>query len=245
MKNFLRVLLKSANPWQLRHLSHRHRKDNLKFLLLLVLISFVLMCIVTLPKIIGLPDYLSGKFSSFEKFEVNLTTEMKEPIVFTESKPEIIVDTTGTYTNLSKERLLITKDRIFYRFLFKEGSIKTGEYKDLLGKKDELSNLATIMVILAMPSVLLISYVLYVIKYFLISLLFSFIAFFTLKLIRYKLKFKDVYTMSIYALFYYVLLDVLFIPFNVGVYLSYLPLLLYIICFIFGICTLEKVRVRI
>ncbi|MBL7050966.1 DUF1189 family protein [Candidatus Woesearchaeota archaeon] len=215
--NLLFLILKrvynSANPAEFEKLTHKSIAKAFKHTLFILFVCFIIMSILALPKIISISSDIQNKFSHFDKLTLSIEAEMNSPLIFTEKNPQIIIDT-NNQLNMSKEKLIITKEHIYYKPYNTLKKINTSEFKNLLENKEKASNLLTFLIILALPSILITSYLLYAIKYLFIAIVFTLIGFIIARLKINPIKFKQILKVSLYSTTSMILIEVISVPFS-------------------------------
>jgi hypothetical protein len=244
-RDFLWTILKSLNPDALKDLSERITKDSLKYLWTLIVLCLVLMVVVAIPKFIFLPSYINSQFNKFNNLSIKVTTDMKEPVTIAQSNPQLIIDTTGNITNLGKANLLITKDVVMYRSMFKAKAFNISSIENILENKQGTTKLIMFFALLLFPMLLVLLYVLYSLKYLIIIILTTLLSFVVLKIIKHKITFVRLFNLTIYASTVMILLELLTLPYLYnyllpiplffGVTLPLIPIALFIVYFIIGI----------
>jgi len=215
--NLLFLILKrvynSANPAEFEKLTHKPIAKAFKHTLFILFICFIIMSILALPKIISIKSNLENQFSHFDKLTLNIEAEMNSPLVFTEKDSQIVIDT-NNQLNMSKEKLLITKDYIYYKPYNSIKKINTSDFKNLLENKEKTSNILSFLIILALPSILLTSYILYSIKYLFIAIVFTLLGFIIARLRINPIKFKQILKIALYSTTSIILIEVISVPFS-------------------------------
>ncbi len=184
---------------------------------MIILIGFIGMTLVALPKFIAIPDYLQSKMQSFDKFDVKLDVEMNSPMVLTTREPEIVVDTSGKLTNVTTvmkhAHIFITNDSLYYKLLFKPEKIELAKYKDILKEKRNYSTLVYYLIIFAMPSLLFMSFIIILVRYLLITHIAAAAGFIITRLAGYAIDFKTLFNSALYASTVMILPELLLLPF--------------------------------
>ena len=211
---FWKKVMWTMHPKTYSDLSEVKVKKSFKYLLGLLLASFILMCIISLPNIIEMPDYIKGELSKFDRFNISIDIEMSEPVTITQGDPQIIVDTVTNRTEMGKEKLLVTDEQISYRPYGKTRTQNISEFEDLTAKKDELSRGITFLAILLIPSLLITAYLMFLIKYIITILIFTIILFVGIRMIKKDIPILKSLNTSIYAATPMILLEIIFIPYN-------------------------------
>jgi len=252
IKEFFLTILKSLNPDSLKDLSNRTLKESFQYVFSLVFIALAAMFLISIPKLMTLPDYFNEQFSNFDNLSIKIKTEMNNPVIITQNNPQIIIDTTGNITKLDKGNLLIQKDSISYRRLFKINQFNTTNFGNVLENKNKVTGIIILIIVLMFPMFLVIFYILNFAKYIILILLFTIISLGIIKILRYKLKIKQIVNIIVYSSTIMIILELISLPYNLNKYLLPLPLLfgislyliplaLFIIYFIIGfILTKDK-----
>lgn len=211
---FWKEVLKALHPKSYSELSTRSIRKGIGYLLSVLLASFIIMAIISLPKITLLPDQIEGELEKFEVFNISIDTEMSSPIKFTESDPQIVIDTTGNTTVMGDEKLLITEDYIYYRPYARAKAYNISEFKDITEKKKEISRMLTFLAIILIPTILITSYILFLVKYIITIIAASLLLFVAARIAKENLGILKSLNTALYAATPMILLEVIFIPFN-------------------------------
>ena len=221
-KNFFILLLKSLNPKYYQDLGEKDIKSAIKYFLALLLFSFIIMSIISIPKLMLIKSDLEKDTLQISKLDIEAKLETSGPILIPNGRPVISLDTTGNRT-LDTEAILITDDTVHYRLFGKEYETKMGKY-EFTEDKTVASKLIIKIVLFIMPSILTFYYIIYLLKYLLIIIPISFLASVFAKIVKNKVKFKQAISLSIYTSTIMVLLEILAIPFFIKDYLiTYSP----------------------
>jgi len=204
----------TLHPKSYSELSSRSIRKGFMYLIALLFASFIIMSIISLPNIINFPDYVEGELSRFDKLNITIDAEMSSPVKLTREDPQIIIDTTGKSTELGEEKLLITNESLFYRPYALTKTYNLSEFKDLTEKKEEVSKLITLFAILLIPTILITSYIMFLIKYAVTIVVASLLILIIGRIAKKDLGFKRSINTALYAITPVVLIEVIFIPFN-------------------------------
>ncbi len=238
--NFFKTVLKSTNPVFYKDLSARAFGQALKYFLLLLLLSSIIIFAVFIPKMLALPQNIEKELGKFNKFDVAVSIETREPLNFPENNPEIIINTNADY-NLAKGRILITGDRVVAKkglcfvldplCIFYKGNeateYKFSDYNDITKAKEGFSKFFTALLILSAPSILVLLYLLLFLKYLAAIVIVALIAFVASKMMRVNTDFSQVFKSAIYASTIPLVLEIINVSFNLKLY--YILLLVYLI----------------
>ena len=209
----LRRVYMSVNPADFEKLIHRPLSKAFKHFFLALFLIFIVMSLFALPKIITLSSYLEEQFSSFDTLNIDIDIEMNSPLIISERDPQIIIDTTNQ-SNLTTEKLMITKDFLYYKPYNKIKEINYSGFKNVLENKEKISNILSFFIILALPSILITIYIMLVIKYLFIAFLTTIIAFIIARIKINPIKFKKILKASIYSLTSMIIIEVISAPFS-------------------------------
>ena len=253
-KEFAKSILYSLIPDRYKGQSKKSYKDAFQYLLSILLVFFVIASILTMPKLLILPSYLLNQSGKITQFDLNPALLMSGPIIITEKSPLIIIDTTGNFTNLTMGKVLITDKNLFYKDSFRKTRAYGGEnFSDITTHKSDLVKLVLWLIILTLPAVLIIVYFLFFVKYLLIIIISSLLAFVLTRLLKFILDFKEIVMIAFYSTTVMAFLEIIAIPLGIsgflfpipviyGISLSLVPLTLFLIYFLLGIITVgEKV----
>ncbi len=211
---FWKKVLLTLHPKKYSELSTRTIRSGLKYLLSLLLASFIIMCILALPSVVSMPQYIESELSKFSKLNISIDTEMDSPVMIPEKDPQIVVDTTNTAKEMGNEKILITEDYAYYRPYGRTMRYNLSEFKDITAHKKETSKFLTFLAILLIPTVLITSYVIFLVKYILMIIVVALILFLAAKIARKNLSIFRSLNTALYASTPMILIEVIFIPFN-------------------------------
>lgn len=212
--SFIKEVVASFNPFGYEHISHKGVRKSVNYLLLILLLAFFIAGVFSVPKLFDLKDYFDNELSKFSELKLGGKINMTSPIYLPLQDTKIIIDTTGTHTEIGKEKLLITKDKIHYRPYKKVMSMSTDVVKDLGENKDKISQLAVIVFLLILPSFIIAGYVLLFLKYLIIVLLSSLIIYFLLDLTEFRQRWRKTFAITAHAVTIMVLIEVLSVLFS-------------------------------
>ena len=211
---FWKQVILALHPRNYTGLSSRSIRKGVMYIIALLFASFIIMCIISLPNIISLPGYIENELSRFDKLNITIDAEMNSPVKLTREDPQIIIDTTGKTTELGDEKVLITDSMLYYRPYGTTKEYNLSEFKDPTTKSEELSRLLAFGAILLLPTILITSYVMFLIKYAATILIASLLIFLIARIAKKDMGIKRSINTAIYAATPMVLIEVVFIPFN-------------------------------
>jgi len=252
---FFSTIAASLHPMRYISLSSRSYRDVLFYFLSIVLFAVLLATVLWLPKLMNLQNTLEKQFDGVSRFQVTTEFATTAPLMVPKTRPLVVVDTTGERTSLGSEFLLVTDKIMIYRT--RDGTVKRPIQEFLsLGNKKELSKLLFSLAVLVLPGLLIFIYLMLLIKYALIAVVATILAFIIVKLTRSSQSFHRIAKVSVYAVTLPVLLDVLAFPLGVQQYLlpisvagivmvNMVTLGLYALLFILGTVLSGETEVRL
>jgi len=168
LKNSLFRLLKGFVPSSYKDLAQDSMKTITKQFFFNFFIALFIMILVFIPAIIQYSGYLDSQLASFDKINISVDLQAKNPIVLSEH-PLVVADVNKNDTSLGNENLLITNDVLAWKKFYYFGHSEKSW--------DSLSNLSLsqkeiiYLLALALPSLLFWVSVFFLLKYFIIILL--------------------------------------------------------------------------
>ena len=217
IKGFIFTFLKTLNPRYYRSLGETAPSSAVRYFLKILGVLFILMFLIALPKILLIKSHLNEAAIHISQLDVNINLETTEPILIPQKNPLIVLDTTGNRT-MQNEILLITKDLLFFQFAGNDQDFPFGQ-NDLVENRRQMVSMFTGLFLLILPTLFLIYYILYVIKYFLIIIPVAFVTYAFAKPMGNALDFKHMLSLSFYTSTIMIIIEVLTIPFNWNKYL--------------------------
>lgn len=246
-KEFIKTLFKSINPERYNELSSRSFKDATKYIFSVLFLSFIVMLVLILPFFGTFPLKVEQAINSFTVINLNPDIETQQAIIFPAKQQWIVIDTTGTTTNLSEGKILITKDKVYNKaglcfwidsacWLYKpENKVEQKpltDYTDIKNHAPEISAIITTLFILALPTIILGLYLILLIKYTLIILIGSLIMLGISKILKKDTYYSTILKMSMYSCSILIVLDVVLLPLKIN--LRYIPLIIYAVLLFVG-----------
>ncbi len=208
---FWKQVILTLTPRNYSGLSTRSIRGGVKYILALLFASFIIMCIMAMPKIASMPNYIESELSKFDKLNISIDIETSSPVGIPGENPQIIIDANSEAV-MGDEKLLITGDYLFYRPYGVTKAYNISEYGDVTIKKQDISRLLTLLVIILIPTLLITAYLLFLVKYIITILALAVILFIVLRLMKKELGFFKSLNIAIYAATPMILLEVIFIP---------------------------------
>ncbi|MEM3374590.1 MAG: DUF1189 family protein [Candidatus Woesearchaeota archaeon] len=247
---FLYIFSRAFNPGEYKNLVLRKKRDTINYFFLLLFFCIFLGLILSIPKLINVPNKIQSFFSNFEIINVSMDVKANEKIVVMDF-PKIVMDFTGNYsyndTKITDEFILITNSDIYtkkfrpsFSGFFQIENKSFDQYKNL---KDDFSKIKNgtywLIFLLMLPSAILFIYLFNLIKYVLIIFLFTILGFIFIKIKRKKPSLIHVWKTAVFSSTIIIFMDIVILPlFKFSIYLSLLSFLLYALLFVLSLMIL-------
>jgi hypothetical protein len=199
MADFFKELWQSFMPSHWEELSSKPSGKGVSFFTKVLLLAFVLMILLAIPKLIKLPGEISTQLNKFDVLQLSGNFTMSSPIKLPESEPIFVFDTSGAYTDLTDERVLITSEKVFYRPFFGTHYVNTEQLKDLKKNRENVKRFMAALVFFVLPSIVFYAFVTAWLKYFLMIFTLSIILFVLLDLTHWRRTWKELFVTTCYA----------------------------------------------
>lgn len=222
--SYIREAALSLNPRRYGELMGASVLHAIRYIALILLLLFIAMSIISLPKLFNLPEQITTELEKFDQVDIDLSVSMSAPATFFAGDPQIVIDTTGAATQIGAEKLLITKEFLAYRPYGKVEQIAVADLKQVTDHKQQISKLLTWLFVLILPSLLLTTYVLFFIKYTVLILMMTLIVFAYNRLIKKDKGVRNSFLIAAYAATAMMLIEVLFLPFSSTYLLPFLQI---------------------
>ena len=244
---FGRNIAKSLYPHSYRELKENSIWSAISFMLIMILVSLLLVGILFLPKAIGAKDYIDKQLSALDTFDIGWSLKMNDSIEIPEKNPYLIISTAGHITNITGSNILITETKVYYKSAFgKVKQINLTDYKNVASKKEELASLFSKIIWILIPSLFLLFFVIFSVKYLLVIAVSWALALGITKLLKFHLKIREAFVVALYSSTIMIVTDTLTIPLGLkvamipfplfaGANLGLIPLVLYLIVFTISI----------
>ncbi len=186
MAVFFKEVWETFLPSKWDEISRRNAGKGVSFFTKVLVFAFVVMMLLAIPSMIKLPGEISGNLAKFDVLQLSGNFTMSSPIKIPKSEPFLVFDTSGAFTELTTERILITQEKIFYRPLIKTYSQHTEQLKDLKKNRENVKRFMAALVLFVLPSILFYASITVWLKYFLMILALSIILFVLLDLTHWR-----------------------------------------------------------
>jgi hypothetical protein len=196
MKQFIKEVYETFLPSQWAGICRRSFGRGVGFFSKVLLLAFVLMLLLAVPKMIKMPGVISEQLGKFDVLRLDGNVTMSSPIKYPATEPVFVLDTSGSYTTITEERVLITADKVFYRPFFNTREVSVADLKDLRNNRNEVKAFLAMMAFFVLPSIIFYAYLLVWLKYFVLMTALSLILFVLLDLTHWRRTWKELFIIS-------------------------------------------------
>ncbi len=209
MKVFFKEAWETFLPSKWDEISQRPAGKGIGFFTKVLVFAFIIMMLTAIPWLIKMPAEISDNLAKFDVLQLSGNFTMSSPIKIPKTDPFFVFDTSGAYTEIRTERVLITEEKIFYKPFIKTYSQHTEQLKDLKKNRENVKRFMAFLVFFVLPSILFYAFVTVWLKYFLMILALSVILFVLLDLTHWRRTWKELFVISCYVSVLPVLVEVI------------------------------------
>lgn len=213
--DFLKTLVLSVSPLAYHEFCAKKAGDVIRYFACVVLIGLALTIILLIPFFFGLPSMIHNSLLAFTKFNVTNDVQMSGPLEIPKKEAVFVIDTTGTITEMKNERVIITKDYLYYKPFFGNKRISLERLLNITKNPSETTWIIISLLVLLVPSFLIYSLLLITLKHLILIMTTSLLLFFVVRvLMLYEISFKNALSSSFYAGTLLVLIEAILYPIN-------------------------------
>jgi hypothetical protein len=216
-KHFIFNLLKSLNPKYYRELAEKDISNAFLYFFILIGIAFLLMSIISVPKLLFLKADLNQAFLDVTSLHINADFQTAKPISLPKDKPVISFDTTNNKT-LEKEAILVTDKSMYYNLFGKKTEIPIGSY-EMGTNRQQPSEFIIGILLFILPSIFAFYYIIYALKYSVLIIVLALASYVIAKVTKNKSTLKEAIVLSVYTSTAMILLEILSLPFFITDYI--------------------------
>jgi hypothetical protein len=199
MAVFFREAWETFFPSKWDGISQKTAGKGVGFFTKVLILAFALMILLAIPTMLKLPKEISDNLAKFDALQLNGNFTMSSPIKIPGSEPFFVFDTSGAYTDLNEERVVITKAKIFYKPFIGTHYVNTEQLKDLKKNRENVKRFMAALVFFVLPSILFYAFITIWLKYFLMILTLSILLFIVLDLTHWRRTWKELFVVSCYV----------------------------------------------
>lgn len=227
-------ILKALNPFSLEDSADFLWRSIFGYFFLLIFVGTIIFAICNIPIIYNFNNNIQNSISKFSTLKFNASAELDTPILYPKHDPFLIIDMTNStkYYSGIEPKAIFGKEEVNFRFMG-NNIISYDMFQDVVKNKDKISAFLFGLLLLALPGLLILTYIIFWIYYFIMSLLLAIIGFLFTRIIRFDIKFSSSLKIALYSSTIIVILNAFFWAFHIQTY--YLQYALWIIVFAIGI----------
>ncbi|HME87001.1 MAG TPA: DUF1189 family protein [Candidatus Nanoarchaeia archaeon] len=226
---FYRTFLQTINPQSYEGFADSTAKNSFKYFFNLTLNALIVMIILMLPTIIGLPHAIENQLNHVETFNLNIDFKTSSPLMIPQKNPVVLINYANE-TPTHNAKIILNNNVLYAGVLFDTYQKNLTMYKDVVATKTDISKVLAFLLLLMAPTVAIIFYAYFSIKYLAIAILASFVAVFIAAILRRKIPYKKLINSAMYGISLTVFLDVIFFVFGYSYYyIQFVPLAVFVI----------------
>jgi len=234
LKKFLKQFFETFLPSKYSRHVEKQLKQVLELYFSVLFIAMLISFLIYVPVLKMQTDNVGDILTNFDKLNISVDLETNNSVTLINS-PKIVVDTNAT--GLGNARLLISKDKLFYKTLFKENEKERISTIDLTTHRDKLSSWFFLIAILLLPAYILgLGLVVIILNLLLVALL-SLIGKKLFK--KRKLSFRDCFLVGIHASIPGLFLFLILLPFQNYFWIG---LVLFLVLYILSLSLLKELK---
>lgn len=181
------------------------------------------------PTLIQMPNVIGSYMNNMDNFTIDTNIHTTSPIEIPKNNPLLIINY-NNQTPADTAKVILNNNVLYYGFALQQNTINLSEYKNVLSKKTEISNVISFMLILMIPMLLLILYFGIAAWFLLIAIIATLLSFIIAPIMKYRVKFKHMFNTAMYGISLTVFLNMIFLALGFWFYyIQYLPLLIFMI----------------
>lgn len=205
---FLGVLVRTANPLSYKKLSHGSYKDGLRYFFHLLLLSYILFFLLTIPHLLGFYSEFRSATTQLNNFTLVPQLEVNQILSF--DSFDLIIANEKEYDG---EALLITQKSVSWPntwcLLFKPACFfyeddpevfDSSRAQDMVDDGDALTKWVFGLLLLLLPGILIATFIYLIIKYVLMILVFFVLGYIWAFLLRMEIHLRQLFLIALYSL---------------------------------------------
>ena len=214
-------------------MSSESLKGCIEYLSIILLISFLLAMLIAIPRLATIPSAVEDGLDSFSKLKISINQTMEKAVMLPKNRPFLILDLTEENQDKVKAPIMINKSEVNYKVLFFRKSFKTEELGEPLAHKSKIKSFLVIIILMLLPLALVGIFLFNLMKFIILLLIISTIAYILLKMMKNKFAFGKCFKMAIFASTMMVIIETLNIGWQFNLY--YIPKILFLVLYIISL----------
>lgn len=179
LSEVIRTVGISFQPQRYRELSTERPKKIFNHLLLFIVLIFLLSSLTAIPALLSFKSELRTELDKVQSFDVGGSFETRAPVYIT---GDVVVDTSDTKKVITDEKLLVTKENIYFN-LWSPMKIRIEKILHPLRYKTQFVSAIALLAIVLAPSILLFLLGLFLIKFTVLTLISGLLIFLVLRIL--------------------------------------------------------------
>jgi len=214
---FFKALGKSFVVTDYDELGEQKLGISLKYFLKLMIVGTILLFLFSIPVFVKIPKNIDTALSAFNSLSIPLNYSQNGQIVFFQGddQKQVTIDLTSNATTLEKGKILITNHSIIQKSWLGSEVTNTTGYSNVIVHKEQYKNAIMILLTFLMPSLIVMAYVFFSIKFFIMIMVLSFLAFVISRTIRFDVDYMHCFNSAVYAFTPALLFAMIVFPYNI------------------------------
>ncbi|MEM4263274.1 MAG: DUF1189 family protein [Candidatus Woesearchaeota archaeon] len=209
---FIKEITYSFHPKHLSRMSNESFWQAFGYVAKILAVAVVILLILFIPQFGLIPNFVSKQIAKFDNIKVSGNVSMTTPIRIPERDPTLIIDMTENPVKPGAERVLVTKEYMYYRLFGGRQRVETKDLKEPTENRQIVSQVLAILFIFILPSIVFYLYLALMIKYMILIFLAGTIIFFLLDLTHYRQSWWRMIKLSCYASTIVIAAEVISVP---------------------------------
>lgn len=226
---FFGVAIRTVNPLSYKKLCTASAWQGFRFYIHLLLFSFVLFFLVTIPYLISFYDEIRAETNNLNNFTLAPQLDVNQSISFEDFG--IVVTNQKPYDG---EFLLITQQSIYLKnsiclfsdiaciWLKEPKQFDFSNAQKLVEDRDKFTNVVFTFILLMLPGILILLFLFLFVKFLLVIWLYFLIGFIYTTAIRYEIHLRQLWLISVYSLTLTIIVETIFGMYFETYYIPYI-----------------------
>ncbi len=212
---FFRKIVASFNPIDYEDLAAENVKSSFFYLAGIMLLAFVIMSLLFIPQALNISHTIDANLANFNSLKLSTDISQKSPLALGK-EGDFVIDLNSNATDVQKGTL-VTSSRVIQHSWLGTSVYDISGYSDIVAHKDFYKGLAYRLLALMLPSLLILGYLYFLVKFAVLILLVSFVALIIVRISRYEVSFKSILNSTVYASTAAILVEMFTMPFKIPI----------------------------
>ncbi len=225
---FYKKIFGSLNPFNYADYAEFPIRLSFSYFASVIFSAMVVMVLLFIPAVVSWPDVLSNEMEKFSNFKVSVNATTTEPLKFPNENPFLVINSKSNFS--SDAPVVVDESKFYYKFIFNRYMIDFTGNSDIKANKEKYIPIILTLFLLMMPTILLVMYFWFLIKFLAIILAATVTLFVITRLVKYDISFKRITNIAFRASTLTVMASIIIIPFAISTYyLEFAPFLVYLV----------------